>query len=439
MTGQSSDSRSKGGKHRDFIFYDPDPAGAIGVAPAVWRDFLRIHGDAETDQSRMSWPGHWRRKYRDGREIPVFYVQENNLLRIGLAYMLKLAGDFSTRDLLEHCSAAHIETPGRENGYDLADLLFGAATHGRSGEPLRGRVACETAVAAGEARLVCHGPTVLGHPKSSYFPNYLAQPAGPSDWTLPKGTQYVTYVSTAAKPILRGFKRYPVRTSSELPPLTSGQSRNHQMQVRLYALPAQTAFQGRIVFHNLKREELGALLWALTWGGNPGLRHSLGMAKPFGFGQVSFSIDSVRSRLLPNDPEMAGGPLDPDRRHELIEAFRGAMDAAVARHGKATSWEETLQMRNLMAMADPDAPTRLESLQLRHLRVDSGNGTVNQFSRAMKGGLVLADYAVATGAISPGDYQPPAKGNDPAPTDSAQTDCTAQPSELSAHQVAKRI
>mgnify|MGYP001810606094 CR=1 len=42
--------------------------------------------------------------------------------------------------------------------------------------------------------------------------------------------------------------------------------------------------------------DLDSSCWALTWGGAPGLRHSLGMGKPFGFGQLSIEIEQVDLR-----------------------------------------------------------------------------------------------------------------------------------------------
>ena len=67
-------------------------------------------------------------------------------------------------------------------------------------------------------------------------------------------------------------------------------------------MPAKSRFEGRIIFHNLRSEELGALLWALTLGGNSNLRHGLGMGKPFGFGQAHFELDEAKSTVEPNDP-----------------------------------------------------------------------------------------------------------------------------------------
>ncbi|MGC9185171.1 MAG: TIGR03986 family type III CRISPR-associated RAMP protein, partial [Thiomonas sp.] len=371
FTGQISDSTKRGGKYRDFVFFDAKVEQAFAVPKKAWQDFLRIHGD-EDGKPDMSWPGHWRKKYRSGEQIPVFYLRDGDQLRIGLAYMPKLAGDFSTHDLICHVNPDHLNPPGEKQGYDLADLLFGAINGERQADALRGRVSIETALAVGKPTPQPQLPTILNSPKPSYFPNYITQQAHPATWKLKSGQQYATYISTTGSraPTLRGFKRYPVRAEGvEVQALTGGQQNNTRVQVRLHPLPANTRFRGRIVFHNLKPAELGALLWALTWGANTTLRHSLGMGKPFGFGQVGIDIDLQRSRLLPNDPAQPEAPLSAETQAQFIQQFCAQMRAAIP------GWETSAQLRNLLAMADPAAAQKWKEggRELRHMRLDAAS------------------------------------------------------------------
>jgi CRISPR-associated protein (TIGR03986 family) len=409
FTGQISDMTSKNGKHRDFVFYAPKPEQAIDVSPEAWRDFLRIHGD-EDGKPDMSWPGYWKDKYRAGAEVPVFYLQDGSLLRIGLAYMPKLAGDFSTRDLICHTSPVHLQEPGAQHGYDLADLLFGAINSQNQADALRGRVSCEIAWAKGRLGPEPQPPTILNSPKPSYFPNYLTQPVDPHSWKLKKDKQnqekYVTYIRTdaACAPTLRGFKRYPVRplADAQVQELTDQQRGNRSVQVRLHTLPPQTRFEGRIVFHNLKPVELGALLWVLTWGGKTELRHSLGMGKPFGFGQVRIELQADRCRLIPNDPAEPEAALTPERIEQLMRAFVQTMTEQIP------DWERSPQILNLLAMANPQSATKLPAgMELRHMRLDSSSKPpINEFQSAKKDKLVLPDYAVTTGALDASSFRP---------------------------------
>ncbi len=386
FTGQISDSTKKKGKYKDFIFYDRDESKTMEVKQQTWRDFLLIHGE-EDGKADMPWPGYWRQKFRDGEEVPVFYVEDRGLLRIGLAYMPKLAGDFTTHDLIRHANEAHLgDAPGAEKGYDLADLLFGAIGEQQT-DALRGRVSCETAVAEGSPTPETAPNTILNSPKPSYFPNYIEQPATPDGGHL-EGKQYQTYMDTGKnKPVIRGYKRYPARTEGQVSvqKLQSGQKTS--VQIRLHPLPKGTRFTGRIVFHNLKPEELGALLWAVTWGGNAHLRHGLGMGKPFGFGQVYFEINEVRT--IPNDPQANAPSL-----LELMDRFKTYMDDQV----DDEPWEKTTQITNLLAMADPESATHLsQGMELRHMCLNmEAKPSINEFLWAKQNSLVLRDYVAAS-------------------------------------------
>ena len=399
FTGQISDSTQAGGKSKDFVFYDPDESHPIPVRQNAWRDFLHIHGDAD-GKREMSWPGYWKTQFRNGKRVPVFYLQDDDLLRIGLAYMPKLAGDFSIHQMIQHSSEQHAQPPGADHGYDLADLLFGSINGDRQADALRARLSLETAIVEGSPSVAQQPDTILNGPKPTYFPNYINQKADPNTWKLTSG-QYATYIATqkSTAPTLRGHKRYPARPADQtkVQALADEQQRNNKLKVQLHTLPTGTTFTGRLVFHNLKPAELGALLWALSWGGNPALSHGLGMGKPFGFGQVHFELDHAHSRVAPNDPDQAGYALDAGRIQGLIGDFTQSMEVASATRG---GWAASPQIANLLAMADPEAAKALPpGMELRHMRLES-KARVNEFQDAKKAGLVLADYAIATGRAS---------------------------------------
>lgn len=419
FTGQISDSTTPKGKQRDFVFYKTDESQVVEVTQEAWRDFLHIHGDKE-GKPEMSWPGYWKRLFRQGQKVPVFYAQERNLLRIGLAYMPKLAGDFSIHDMIGHSSEQHCEPPGLQYGYDLADLLFGAINGDHQEDALRGRVSCETAIVNGSPEPTPQPDTILNGPKPTYFPNYITQDPDPNSWKL-RSDQYATYMETqqSKRPTLRGFKRYPTRPEdmTHVQQLTEEQKDNKKVQVRLHTLPAGTTFTGRIVFHNLKPEELGTLLWALTWGSNPKLRHGLGMGKPFGFGQVRIRPDYGNSRVIPNDPAHPEAMLNEEELKRLVEVFEAHMEKACSGHGDG--WWGSPQIANLLAMADPEAAQKLPAgMALRHMLLmrckrNGKRENLNEFQWAKQqppGPFVLADYGVATGHLDPAAATPPSSG-----------------------------
>lgn len=400
FTGQVSDStKSKGkykGKYKDFIFHDENPDQAIPVETPYWRDFLHIHADGEENSNRP-WNGYWRDIFRRGGKVPVFYVKLNDVLRIGLAYMPKLAGDFTTTDCIAHVSPDHLKAPGQQNGYDFSDLLFGSISGSDQDDAIKGRVSMEMAIAEGGCEITTQPDTILNGPKPSYFPNYLQQAVDASTRKL-KHSQYSTFMATAAdpNPRVRGFKRYPVRglDKTGVQRLNAEQRDNRKVQVRLHTLEQGARFRGRIVFHNLKREELGLLFWTLTWGGDGDLHHVLGMGKSFGFGRVRIDLDLDRSLIIPNDP--ASGDTGTEI-HALVattqSAFEQYMERIMKKHG---GWRRSPQMIGLMAMADPHCAAGLpKGMDLRHMCLAPKDKKC-EFSRAKQDALVLADYAVAS-------------------------------------------
>lgn len=380
FTGQVSDSTRKNGKKRDFVFYDADPASAFVLNANDWGDFLFIHGDQETrDAEQMSWPGYWKQRFWDGEPVPVFYLRKDAKTRVGLAFMPRLAGDFSTHEMIAHTSARHLDGQGK-GPRDLAELLFGTVGD-QPDACLKGRVAVGHALARAQSQPSATEPTILNGPKASYFPNYLVQDADERTWTLRRGG-YATYLSTSdhPEPEVRGWKRYPARARSEVQPLTGEQQNNKRVQVVLHPLPAGTAFGCRVDFHNLLPVELGALCWALTWGGDPRLRHSLGMGKPFGLGQLTIAIDHVAVRPNAADATTLGWP-------QYRDAFIAHMESAARALNK--TWRDSPQVTTLLGTADPENATRFKGA-LKHMMLETKGS--NEFVDAKKAGLVLARY-----------------------------------------------
>jgi hypothetical protein len=164
-----------------------------------------------------------------------------------------------------------------------------------------------------------------------------------------------------------------------------------------HAKLARPRFSGRLVFHNLRPAELGALLWTLDFGGNQACRHSLGLGKPFGFGQVALLVDLTNSRIEPN----AHSDPVPDWT-ECVSAFEAYMDQALG-----TPWRATREVQALLAMADPSQRPRFPA-KLQHMvlaRVPDPDNparkkNINEFLDAKQAGLVLPDYGAQAASLS---------------------------------------
>lgn len=384
LTGQPNQGNKPGQKHMEFIFHGEQPSQTQEV-DAVMRVFLEVY--RETPE----WM-YWDRMRRGGERIPVFWLKEDNSDRvryIGLSQMFKLPYTHSFHDAIRHSSEDHLAPCP-----DLAELLFGFMEQdgGKEDGGLRGRVSFSLAQLEGEPRLEPLQQTVLNGPKASYFPAYLRQKHIDRTGNLPSRVDnngrirlekpYTTLMDSDVQ--LRGWKRYPVREQSRIPPHTELQRPddngryNTDVTVSLQPLAAGSQFQGRVRIHNLRPFELGALFWALDFGGNG--RHALGMGKPFGLGRVHLEV--VEESLIANDLDAVA----PDRQ-SCLKAFQEKISKAIP------NWSQTPQVRALCAMASP-AESRGKSFDYLFL----GEKEENQFVQAKKDGAVLPEY-VAIGNL----------------------------------------
>ena len=253
-------------KRHDFFFFGS--AGApLPVSLSRRRDFEFIHSDTgqqhrqDVGDPNEEW-GFWKPRLEGGEKIPVFFLANENgeLESFGLAMMFRLAYRHSPRDLVRR----HQEG-WDDNAPDLADLIFGyvRTTDGET-KALRGRAAIETAPELDTASELPEVLTVLGSPKASFYPSYVAQEG------LGRDSQYKTYMDDDAN--IAGWKRYQQRiralAGDELPPLPTRKdgSTNRDVATAFRPISVGAVFETRLRVHNLRPAELGALLWATEKG-----------------------------------------------------------------------------------------------------------------------------------------------------------------------------
>ncbi|MGQ0566596.1 MAG: TIGR03986 family type III CRISPR-associated RAMP protein [Gemmobacter sp.] len=383
-------------KHMEFFFFDPKTAE--DVDPKVIRMFL----DVQELQEKVSPTWRWRKaEYERGQPIPVFFLRDGTRVRqIGLSMMFKMAGDNSVHALLGNTSKDHVSGDS-DAQIDLPTRIFGRITADKSGaKPFRTRVSFGWAMA--QPGTWSEGPVTTVHlqkPKPGYFPAYIRQrdfsAVSGDELVKPDGRRpapYRSYMDWKDKPIgqeeIRGWKRYPVLENrnptrpaegieaSRLVPLVPGQA-------------GKPTFAARVRYHNLHPVELGALVWALIWGGQLGKRHSLGMGRPLGWGQVTVTAT-----------------LDPDQTQALA-AFVSAMEGWAQGKGLASGWVNSVQVRQLLAMADPVVGDRNQAKLRQMVLAPDANPSRNDFLEAKKAGSVLPEYDID-------DVQDVRTGPDPA-------------------------
>lgn len=366
-------------KHMEFVFHAAAPS-TRPVPEDVFRAFRHIHEN--TDE--WKWLRQNVRLFPYG--IPVFYLEGKDITAMGLAQMFKLAYENSIHEVIAHTDKRHTQGDDQQ---DFVETLFGFVSG--ADDALKGRVSFGDAVCSDSVRPMDEVATILNAPKPTYYPNYVVQEEADKSGNLPVridergNTQvlkpYTTFMEENSE--IRGWKRYPVRPLGMVKPqeLTKEQSGNAKIQTRLQPLPEGTCFKGKLRFHNLLPEELGALIWALTWGGDTKLRHAIGMGKPFGYGQVSISLTEEGACIIPNKPGVASPALA-----ALRQGFEQWMERCYARDGQSATWRESPQLRNLLAMANPDIG---KTQTLEHMRLDERH---NAFLEMKKTGRVLQEY-----------------------------------------------
>ena len=292
-------------KEFEYAFIADESASRHAVDSEIYEDFCRVHGKPRADGG-IEPDGSWAElagNFTPGvpsehRRVPVFFVGEpddqlnqRNRLRMGLTRLFKLAHRFAVGDLVP---ASH----GARLPLDMTESLFGYVD-----EPpdearptaLRSRVAVGIAGITEESAKACRlgeVEAVLMTPRASFDPYYLT--------LLPANRDAKLSYSAAdkeGKPLVRlaGRKRYPVRGAparDEMQRIARRAAKNVKSRLQFLERQDQQPiqFKSRIRFHNLHPVELGALVWTLRLGGYG--YHSIGRAKPYGFGRLSVADQS---------------------------------------------------------------------------------------------------------------------------------------------------
>lgn len=252
-----------GNKKHEFVF--AKNGNKIPLDKSVFEDFKSVYFENKDSIDGQ----YWKEKFNEGKgeKIPIFYTKDNGdkITAIGLTQLFKLA---YKKTIFEAAKQVN-----DDEKFDLAETIFGTV---RGDKALKGRVYFSHFKSNFE-RFEAQKEGVFGTPNPSYYPNYLEQ--------QPNGL-YITLMSKDAK--IRGYKRYPLHSGAEQ--LSVGND-NEKMKVKFKPLSANSVFKGKIVFHNLKKVEIGALISAITFHGRSNkFMHNIGFAKPYGYGKIDIEL-----------------------------------------------------------------------------------------------------------------------------------------------------
>lgn len=266
------EGKKASGKIREFVFFnDPNPK-ELDVNKDQQKDFKFIYGHDDPNNLSPDWK-YWREKLKKGEKIPVFFSEDNSgiLQHFGLSYMYKLPFKYK----ISHLDPLKTYSKSR----DLTETLFGYA---EKEDTFKGRVMFGHGLAEkSSVKELKTVDAILGGPKASYFPYYLTQ--------FQEDGKHFTYDDLNA--VLRGFKRYPVKNKEEKSLIGD----NTKVISQFKPLDKGAKFKLKVRFHNLKQAEIGALLSAISFHGySDQFYHSLGAAKPLGYGKVKISIKDLK-------------------------------------------------------------------------------------------------------------------------------------------------
>lgn len=323
------------GKHLEFIFFEPEFKEAP-VAEEAIKNFFFAYYDHDRTQQKDDWK--WRKTQLDrGEKIPVFFRIDNDgsIKDMGLSMLYKITYQNSIQDAI-NCQQKNAHS------FDLAETIFGYA---EDKDALKGRVHVGHAFAIDNPIAIMEVNAVLAGPKASYYPNYVEQNNKNGENERING-EYKTFKDKA---VVRGWKRYPIHSGDvkkNLPPEIKGKV-NDKIGTKFIPLPSGTEFTLEINYHNLRKEELGALISAITFHNTDGLFHSIGSGKPLGYGKSSITIIN----------------LEEDKKIEMLKAFELFMDAELG--NSSPLWFQCGEIKELFAMAKP-APddSKLEYMEL---------------------------------------------------------------------------
>ena len=315
-------------KYSEFIFWEPTmPPENVNH---LIDDFFMAYLEHDPGNRKPDW-NFWREKLQEGGEVPVFVTVEHNKIKhFGLSKLYKLPFENSVGKLMHE--------DHHNPDYDLTETIFGTASVTDGG--LKGRVAIQNAYAPFNTVSMPERTLVLSQPKASFYPFYVKQEFR-SENTIKNS--YNTYNNAEAT--IAGRKYYPMKS------VTGGSPKN-QLSTSFKPVPRNTVFKGKIVFHNLLPQELGALQCAITINDTDTM-HSLGMAKPYGYGAVHLKISGFE--VLNHYCETDGRENKEKTFWSCMYTFREMMQGF---YNKG-NWNDSPPIHELLAMAGKkhDSPT----------------------------------------------------------------------------------
>ncbi len=355
------------GKHLEFIFFNAEYKD-VPVEEKTIQNFFFAYHEHDRPQQKEDWK--WRKEQLDkGEKIPVFFRVNNDgsIKDMGLSLLYKITYNHSIKD------AVNLHQK-EVNGYDLAETIFG---YTEKNDSLKGRVHVGHAFAMNDVIPLREKSEVLAGPKASYYPNYIEQ----SPNNAGQVGNYKTFMDESAK--VRGWKRYPIRNNNT-PISTTG---TDNVKSKFCPLPAGTEFTLSISYHNLRKEELGAVISAITFHNTSGLFHSIGSGKPLGYGKASITITNLTD----------------EKRTSLLKAYELFMDYSLEH--STPHWSQSLEIKELLAMAKAGSEDgKLKYMELNDFVAAKGKKKTDPKFALQRYSFISNNHVDVTGLVNQEEF-----------------------------------
>ncbi len=207
----------------------------------------------------------------EGELKPVFYISPKNKEINALGDKLYFGFTPRLRLFYDNTIKKGLPLKHKPEVLDYAKSLFGYANQTSS---YKSKVSFSDATIIEDTNELEKTQLILSEPKPTSYSDYLKPVKG----------QAVTYNENFE---LRGVKQYWLRDE-----VISVEAKNILAESEFYPLEKGTYFKGKVRFKNLKKEELGLLLWAIKLNENSWM--NVGKAKAYGYGNIFLNILSAR-------------------------------------------------------------------------------------------------------------------------------------------------
>lgn len=320
-----------GKKHNELLISEADESSFVhfSVDDETITSFFTVYGNTSGFEK-------YRTMLERGKRIPVSYIADGSRYVLGMGRMMRYPHEYSVADLIHN-----VQKRDTASDLDLADVIFGKVDGKRS---LKGRVQVGNAFSSCSLRdeELCAGVCgVFGSPKPSFYPLYLKQDQMP----------YKTYSTEGAT--ISGTKRYRIHKGGSVTVLPQGNGNTKTMSKILLPVPAGQTFKMRIVVHNMRKMEIGALLSAITFNHTQGTYHNIGSAKGFGYGKMECVDLSLHGFAFSEE--------------EYLKAFEYEM-SQFTKAKYSCLWSETAQIKSLVAIMSEHEDSDVRMMEMDKAR-----------------------------------------------------------------------